>query len=427
MERKQNPSASWAIWIPTLWLLKVQTIDLAYWIGKGDEEGAGSPYEKYFLVLLLCLGLLILYRRRLVLYEAVKDNAWLAVLIGYMFLSIFWSDTPFTSFKRWTREFIVVIMALVILSEADPREAMQSLLKRSIYAMIPLSILVVLFFPEIGIKAYTGEVESWRGITGGKNQLGRVCFITASFLVWAIVADWKNRYLPIIRQQIWVDVIILGITLFLLKGPGIGKMLSITSLVTLFLGLGTFFGFLWMKRLKRVIGIKTLKVVIAACIVLGTASVFVGGLVVGESITEAVGREATLTGRVEIWGKFLPLALEEPLVGHGVGGFWTEKLTKVERLNQAHNGYLDILLDYGFVGLLLFSLFLLSSCQKAHKELSHDYNWGSIWIGFLVMGVIYSFTEATIDTFTVDLTAILVFLYVIPIKATDNLHDEKPT
>ena len=155
MERKQNPAASWALWVPTLWMMKIETVDLAIWIGKSDaEKGTGSPYERYLLIFLLCLGLIILYKRRFDLYKAAKDNIWLMVLICYMFLSIFWSDTPFISFKRWTKELIAVIMAFVILSEADPRKAMQSMLKRSIYVLIPLSLLLIVFFPEVGTMGY---------------------------------------------------------------------------------------------------------------------------------------------------------------------------------------------------------------------------------------------------------------------------------
>jgi len=428
IEHKQNPEASRALWIPTVWMLKIETMDLAFWLGKeGAEQGTGSPYERYLLIFLLCLGLLMLYKRRLDWYKVIKDNIWLMVLICYMFLSIFWSDTTFTSFKRWTREFIAVIMAFLILSETDPRKALQSVLKRSIYILIPLCLLFIIFFPEVGAKQYTENVESWRGVTGGKNLLGRLCLVSVFFLVWTLVYKWQERDALVTRQQTWIDIVILGAALYLMKGPGLGKMLSLTSIITLVLGFTTFLNLLLMQRFKRAIGAKTLKVFIAACIVLGTASVFVGGLVVGESVTAAVGREATLTGRIEIWANFLPKAMEEPFMGHGVGGFWTDKAIKEYRLNQAHNGYLDILLDYGFVGLLFFSLFLLSSCQKAHKELSYDYKWGNLWICFLVMSVIYTVAEATIDSFTTDMTAILLFLYVASMETKNNLFDQKLT
>lgn len=430
-EHKRNPSVSWALWIPSIWMMKIGTMDLAHWIGRGDaEKGTGSPYERYLLIFLLCLGLMILYKRRFDWYKVVKESTWLIVLICYMFVSIFWSDTPYVSFKRWTRELIAVIMALLILTEADPRKAMQSVLKRFIYIVIPLSLLLIVFFPEIGVREYSGgDLAAWRGITGGKNQLGKLCLISAFFLFWTLVKSWPGKDDTIVQKQIWIDAIILGITLILMKGPGIGKMLSITSLITLILGLATFFGLLLMRRFKRVIGVKTLKIFIASCIVLGTASVFVGGLVVGESVTTAVGREETLTGRREIWAMFVPEVLKEPFIGHGVGGFWTDKVVKENRLNQAHNGYLDILLDYGFVGLVFFSLFLLSSCQKAHRDLSYDYNSGSLLICFLVMNVIYAVAEASIDSLATDLTAVLLFLYVTSGttqnsgEARENTHD----
>ena len=64
-------------------------------------------------------------------------------------------------------------MAFLILSEANPREAMASVMRRYIYVFIPLSLLLVFFFPDIGVKEYASEgLEAWRGITGGKNLLG---------------------------------------------------------------------------------------------------------------------------------------------------------------------------------------------------------------------------------------------------------------
>ena len=97
---QQNPLASWALWIPTMWLMKSGTIDLSYWLGRGDaEQGTGSPYERYFLIFLLLLGLIILYRRRLNWYKIIKENVWIVALICFMLISVLWSDTPYTSFQ----------------------------------------------------------------------------------------------------------------------------------------------------------------------------------------------------------------------------------------------------------------------------------------------------------------------------------------
>ena len=120
-------------------------------------------------------------------------------------------------------------------------------------------------------------------------------------------------------------------------------MLSVASIVTLVVGLLIFFGFLLMKKFKRVIGVNSLRILIVACIVLGTTSVFVGGLAVGGSVTATIGREETLTGRSKIWAKFVPEALKEPFIGHGIGGFWTDEIVEQYHLQRMAIFFLSFL------------------------------------------------------------------------------------
>ena len=62
-------------------------------------------------------------------------------------------------------------------------------------------------------------------------------------------------------------------------------------------------------------------------------------------LASSLGREETLTGRTGIWAGFIPFAMKEPIIGHGLGGFFTEKMQKsLGNLPHGHNGYLDILL-----------------------------------------------------------------------------------
>ena len=414
MEHKQNPSGSWVLWIPSIWMMKIASSDLAYFLGRGDADpGAGSPYERYFLILLLCLGLIILYKKRLDWYKTIKDNVWLMVLILYMFASVFWSDIPpfSTSFKRWVRELIAVVMVLVVLSEDDPRNAVESILRRSIYVLIPLSLLLVMFFPEHGTKAF-GSMDSWVGVTTHKNGLGRLCFIAIFFLIWAFFNRRLLHDAPSTRYQPYVDMFVLGIAFYLLKGPGIGKTISITSVITLTVGFAMLCGLLWLKKLKRYPDVKMLRVITLAVIVLGTATVFIGGLVVGGDITSSLGREETLTGRTKVWAVLIPLAMKEPIIGHGIDGSIYAMMDSLGYLFSPHNGYLSIMLDYGFVGLFFFSMFLLSMCGKAYRTMYYDYNWGSLLICILFMIVIYNVAEPSIETFTSHLMAILLFLSV---------------
>ena len=206
-----------------------------------------------------------------------------------------------------------------------------------------------------------------------------------------------------------MDVVIIGMALFLMKGPGIGKAVSITSVITLAVGIAMLLGLLLMKRLQRYLRLSTLMGAIAAIIVLGTATVFIGGLVFGGDIVSSFGREETLTGRTALWAGLLPFAMREPIIGYGISTFWATRAAQASFYNapSAHSGYLEIILTYGFIGLFLISMFFLSSCRKAYASMHYDYAWGSLWIGFLFMALIHSMVESSTVSFTSAQMAII--------------------
>jgi len=193
LERKQAPDVSWALWIPTIWMLYSASKPLAIWFGvEGDADG--SPLDRRFLLGLFCLGMMLLVQRRNDWGSLIKENTWLFLLIGYMLISILLSDIKFISFKRWFRELIVLIMALVVLSERNPREAMVCVIRRSMYILIPFSVLLIKYFREYGVQygRWSGEVM-WVGVAQQKNGLGRLCMIAAFFFVWSLVRRWQGR------------------------------------------------------------------------------------------------------------------------------------------------------------------------------------------------------------------------------------------
>ena len=400
-----------SLWIPTIWMIYIASKPLALWFGNEGDPNDGSPLDRNFLIVLLLIGLLLLIKKRFNLSLAIRENIWVMLLISYMLVSILWTDIPFMSFKRWIRELVAVVMAFLCLTERNPRKAFESVLRRTIYICIPFSLLLIKYFPVYGVQyhSYSGG-QSWIGVTTQKNGLGRLCLIAAFLIVWTFIRRWQGRDTSAVKYQTYVEIVVLIITLWLLNGPSIISM-SATAVTSLSAGVVAFVGLLLMKKWKIYAAANTLVAIIAAVIIFGTIMVFTGGSTVG-SFTSSVGRDTTLTGRTEIWAELLPLAMLRPIVGHGVGGFWSPETKAMHQLTEAHSGYLEIILDYGFIGLLLFSLFLLSSCHKAHREMKHDFYWGSLWICFLLMSVIHNISESSLNSFTSHLTAVLLFLTV---------------
>jgi exopolysaccharide production protein ExoQ len=424
LDRKKSPDLSAAVWLPTIWMLSIASKPLARWFGTKGSIEASSPLDQVFHIALLCLGLFVIMRRGLNWPRVRSQNSWLIVLVGFMLISVVWCDTPFVAFKRWIRDFEGVIMAFVLLTEPDPRQAMESVLRRTVYVSITYSLLLVKYYQQYGVwySPWTGEIQ-WLGITLQKNGLGRVCLVAAFFLIWTLTRRWQGRDIPVAKYQTHAEVLLLFMTFWLLKGPSIWAA-SATGIYSLCFGLAAFAGLLWMKNHRIKLGANTMATVIACIMVLGILQPLVGGAAV-QSFTSAVGRNSTLTGRTEIWAGLIPDVMQSPILGYGFGSFWTEARRIAHDIGEAHNGYLEVCLEAGMVGLLLTAIFLLSFCRKAERQLAYDYDWGCLCLCYLLMAVIHNITESSFDSFTKHLMGVLLFLGVscpsghrVPLKDT---------
>ncbi len=100
----------------------------------------------------------------------------------------------------------------------------------------------------------------------------------------------------------------------------------------------------------------------AAAVVASAIAVF---MLAGGSGTRVFGKSSTLTGRTDLWASLIEAVGERWPFGYGYQSFWTDsgRVTSVYRdsgvqLGSAHNGYLDVALSLGVVGLIL-TMFLL--------------------------------------------------------------------
>lgn len=89
------------------------------------------------------------------------------------------------------------------------------------------------------------------------------------------------------------------------------------------------------------------------------------GLVVANwsMVTDFLGRDADMTGRFDIWGRVIDLGLTSPVVGVGYLGYWLPWVEPFDTLGemhgmvylQAHNVWLDVFMQLGLVGVLLWA------------------------------------------------------------------------
>ena len=112
-------------------------------------------------------------------------------------------------------------------------------------------------------------------------------------------------------------------------------------------------------------------------------------------ILPAAGPTNTLTGRTVIWASVLRAVSDRKWLGYGLDVFWSGVVGAI--LPTAHNGYLDIVLALGIVGLLVFIGGFLTNLWRASRLFWANEIRGAKWPLFILLFVgVFNFTESNI-------------------------------
>lgn len=388
-------------------------------IGGGASVEEGSVLDRFILSGLILIALYVIYRRKPNYSIIIKNNSWLLLVYIFIGFSILWADFPYISFKRWVRVCGAVVMAVLVLSEKRPYQALESVFRRVAYILIPFSILLIKYFPFFGVEfnRWTGG-RMWVGVSLQKNGLGQICTISASILIWSILQKWRAREIIIKRSHMYADLFIISMALFLLRGPG--GAYSATSIAVLVTSM--FLLVIFNKKESIRTGLITghLKMLMVLFLIF----IFLVMETLIPTVADILGRNVTLTGRTEIWNEVLRVAYRNPLIGVGFGSYWGlgDEISSMFKVNQAHNGYLGVFLELGIFGLILLIAFLLFFCGKVQREFDHSFDWGVLGLCFLVSVVLYNISESSFFQ-TSFVWSSIVFMSVI--LSTPNIYSNR--
>src|SRR5437763_470802 len=208
---RERPDVTGALWLPLLWLVVGGSRSISAWlnifglpVGGGTSVEEGSPLDACFYFGLVIVGFCVLSNRQVRLSEVLSNNGWVIAFLLFCLISITWSDYPFVAFKRWIKILGHPIMALIILTEPDPKEALIRLMKRCAYIIVPVSILWIKYYPELGrgFSPWGGGVNT--GIATDKNALGGDCLILGYFFFWYWLQTWRSQRSRWRRNELWL-------------------------------------------------------------------------------------------------------------------------------------------------------------------------------------------------------------------------------
>ncbi len=400
-DAKTRPKVSAATWLPTLWLIVLSSRPVSTWFADTSVLSRdasysldGSPIDRWVFLSQILGAIWVLQKRRTRWGQFLAANKGTVVLYAYLALTICWASSPFVSGKRWIKDFGNVLMVLVILSENNPTEAIRAVFVRAAYVLLPLSVLVLRYFPEIGrtYNRWTGEMEAV-GLTFQKNSLGAEVLVAGLILAWDIFHRLQLR-------SLWKQKFDIGIRCFVILLGGYLLKVSDSKTATLCLALGALMiaGVL-VPAVRRNAGKVAGWGGVAGLALFAADRAF--GII--EWFVQSIGRNMTLTGRTNIWDELLKLPID-PLWGSGFLNLWSDfrylNVLPEFATHSAHNGYLEIYFDGGLVGVALLSLMLISVTRKINRDMAAGNEYGMVRFAVLVVVLIYNISESNLFRMT---------------------------
>ena len=336
-----------------------------------DHEG------DYILLaaLLVVLMILSLWRSRLLsdYFAAWKSNWSLILFLIFSFSSLLWTvyfpatlyKLIFLSFSTFAGSYLAV------------RYRAHGLIRILTWVGVifaVLSVVVIEMIPLVGIMQNRPFVGSWVGIFWHRNHTGNIFAFFNMIALLRLLFDNEAAS----RQRL-----IFGLLYILSAAMVFGSRSATGLIVFLFLHFVTGLTFVWLrfhKRLKPWHYYAAGGMLLAAFLIFITNTAFFFGL---------LGRTPSMTGRIPLWEDlFRTVYLQNPLLGYGYGALWMQKSFRLFMQIRHHwpfqvyfadNGFFDILLNLGVVGLLLFLAVYIPLGVRSFKQAVRSKHWLSFF------------------------------------------------
>jgi exopolysaccharide production protein ExoQ len=386
-----------------VWLLILRIIIPGFFDYSNDDAQIiteGVLANTIIWLFLLFAPLAALLSRLNLTWQLLRSlNIFFILLIVYVGASVLWSIDP----SGTSRKFIRLLTALTVCMAAcllgwQPRR-FQELLRPIITIVLVGSLIFCLMYPDLAITPAgiglqeSGNFHYWRGLTQHKNALGALAGLGLLF--------WFHAYLESQRKLLTM-VFGMGVSLTCLYLAHSSTSVFTALFAAMFLVLMH-----WIPRAQRRYSkyIVVLFVAVIACYTLAVLKIVPGLDALIDPVTSAAGKDVTFTGRTVIWEMIKQHIALSPIHGTGYGAFWTGPFPTSpsyifkQRLyfypGESHNGYLDVINDLGYIGLILLGAFIVSYIASALRLMKIDRSQALLYLALIFQQLMANLAETS--------------------------------
>lgn len=298
-----------------------------------DKSGAVDGLRQVLISGLFALAVPLLLVRARRLGPILSSNPFLVILAMWCAVSVLWSPVPDLAARRVLAGGLVG--ALALLCASLPPRSLVGVLLGVTGGVMAANLLGALFVPGLAFD-HEGHLE---GLHPQKNVAGYACAVSS--LIWLSVGLSRRNSWLVAGGLAWGAALVLTGS-----RTSLGMFAAAAALIPVFLA-----------GLRRGFDRGLFALVLVAVAVGMAPAVYAATVVLSGTFGDV-----TFTGRTEIWSFVWRKAMEAPLTGFGYGSFWAvgdkapalrEASEQVARYTEAHNGFLDVMVSVGTVGLAL--------------------------------------------------------------------------
>lgn len=362
--------------------------------GAHAESGGSNPINSVAMTLILASTCVLIYRDRASVMPLILRGSCLSGLMIWSLFSALWSVVPLLTLRRE----LSLATCILYAHYAVARMSMKTIVRRLAMTILITAIastFVALAIPKIGVMTdlYQG---SWNGVFPHKNVLGGVMVAGVNAFGWMFAQENRLR-----RRALYALIIAYFVFLMVMSE-------SFTALIACFI-LGTIALALWARRLPPAARMWCYYLLLVC-------SAGIGALLT-TSLTEVLatfGRDPSLTGRLPLWEILAKLIAHRPLLGYGYSAFWSIDNPYAQYVwsavewdaPEAHNGYIDLLLQVGVPGLALALWPLVAVVRGSFRSYCvAGAEWSSFAFTYAALIALTNFSESSL--FNAGLTSVL--------------------
>lgn len=291
--------------------------------------------------------LLILRRPRLVMSH-ISTVPWAAMLAILAIASTAWSLDPMLTLRRSIPFALAALFGLWFAVRFEPAQQL-AILRLTMIAVVIATIAIVNAAPSIGLDHTPGHATDWQGVFTQKNACGRMMVLATAVILFG----------PRITLKRAASLLLFLFVLYMSGSRGAWVIQAVVFL-------------LWLVLLAaRRAGVR-LRLVTVVTAPIAAALVAALTVLLLPRILLFLGRDATLSGRTVIWAQVAQFIRQRPFFGYGYDAFWRGMLGPSLQIDaavhfvveHAHNGFLEIGLEFGLAGLVVFVISWLLAWRR---------------------------------------------------------------